>query len=499
MSTITSRGLPRCGAVLLLLWIFTLSPLMARESSADGHEVLSPAASEPENLGRDGASGEKTGEAEDDQSRNTGSRLQVEDETAPPEERSGNDVAGQPVEEQPEGTEKAEGEIEELAAEEDEVDTPDVETDTTVDGVEDRRGWSSQGALRPIVDYFDRENRDGTLFNQERLGARLRLEIIAQPHRLFRFGTRLAGVCFTGECDVDFVMESATPSNSGLEGGQFTFDELFVQWSRRNRFDIAVGRLQTRFVLRGGVYAKSLDRNDSNNVNVTWTDGLQATYRAQNGWRSNLVLQRNDADGTGSIRRGPLDFDDSAARNTYFIALENRRKWGPFAQRNFDVSYLPRSLLKDGDKEGRRVDYWGLVGRLAARYPDRREGLRLRAGLEVGYAPETATAEASRLGGSGDVDGLAWNVVASAMDFAPGHSIGLNYGRTGAGWYLSPQFRPNEELFEIRHQWRPSHFPLLEARVRWREELDQLVGTEQRRKVFDFYLRLTWEFNVKEY
>jgi hypothetical protein len=65
--------------------------------------------------------------------------------------------------------------------------------------------------------------------------------------------------------------------------------------------------------------------------------------------------------------------------------------------------------------------------------------------------------------------------------------------------FLSPQFRPNEDLFEIRYQWRPEQFPLLEARVRWREDLDQLVGTVQRRQAFDFYLRLTWEFTIKEY
>jgi hypothetical protein len=499
MSALSSRDFLQCGAVLMLLCLFSPASSSAGESSASGHSGLSQTECEPQDRELDGTSGEETGPAEDDLSSKTSPGFQVEDETASSQKKPGGGDARQPADEQPEGTEVAENEAEVRVTEEAEDDTPEVETESTVDGVEDRRGWSSEGDLRPIVDYFDRENRDGTSFNQERLGARLRLEVIAQPNRLFRLGARLAGVCFTSDCDVDFVMERATPASNGLEGGQFTFDELFVQWSRRARFDIAVGRLQTRFVLRGGVYAKSLDRNDSNNVNVTWTDGLQSTYRAKNGWNTHFVLQRNDADGTGSIRRGPLDFDDSSARSTYFVAFENRRRWGPIAQRNFDISYLPRSLLKDDDPDGRRVDYWGLVGRLVARHPNKREGLRLRAGLEMGYAPETATREASQLGGSGDVYGLAWDVVASAMDFAPGHSIGINYAQTGAGWYLSPQFRPNEELFEIRYQWRPSHFPLLEARVRWREEMEQRVGADQKRKVFDFYLRLTWEFDIKSH
>ena len=96
------------------------------------------------------------------------------------------------------------------------------------------------------------------------------------------------------------------------------------------------------------------------------------------------------------------------------------------------------------------------------------------------------------------VSGLAWNVVISAIDFAPAHSIGVNYGRTGAGWLLSPQYRPNEELIEIRHMWRPERFPLLESRIRRRQELDQLVDTIQRRTQYDFFVRLTWRFTIKE-
>jgi hypothetical protein len=119
-----------------------------------------------------------------------------------------------------------------------------------------------------------------------------------------------------------------------------------------------------------------------------------------------------------------------------------------------------------------------LVGRLAVRWPPEAEGLRLLAG---------------------DADGLAWNLVASATDFAPGHSIGVNYGRTGAGWLLSPQYRPNEELIEIRYMWRPERFPQFEPRIRRRQELDQLVDTARKRTQYDFFVRLTWRFTIKDY
>jgi len=387
------------------------------------------------------------------------------------------------------------GELQIEDTDENDDDTPDVETETTVDYTEAKAGLKSDGDLRPIYDYFDVESRDGSSLNDDVLGFRLRLRADWGITETVHVGARLAGRCFTDNCDPEFILESVTPARNGLKGGQFTFDELYLHWFRTERGSFAVGRLQTRFVLRGGVYAKSLDRNNSNNTNINWTDGMQATYRAANGWNSSFVLERNARDGTGSIRRGPLDFDDSKARNTFFTGFENIQNWGLIVQRGFDVSYLPNSLLKDGNLNGRREDYWGLVGRLAVRWPQRSEGIRLRVGTEIGFAPETPTAAAVNL--DKDADGLAWDVVASIIDFRPGHSIGVNYARTGAGWLLSPQFRSNEELFEIRYMWRPVGLPFLEARVRWREDLEQQIGTPQKREEFDMYIRLTWQFTMK--
>jgi hypothetical protein len=176
----------------------------------------------------------------------------------------------------------------------------------------------------------------------------------------------------------------------------------------------------------------------------------------------------------------------------FFVGFENIESRGLIVQRAFDVSYLPASLLKDGDINGRRVDYWGLVGRLAFRWPQRSEGIRLRTGAEIGYAPDTPTAQAVNL--AEHADGLAWDAVVSIMDFLPGHNIGVNYAQTGSGWYLSPQFRPNEELLELRYQWRPKHFPLLEIRIRRREDLEQETTANQKRHEIDGYIRLTWEF-----
>ena len=102
------------------------------------------------------------------------------------------------------------------------------------------------------------------------------------------------------------------------------------------------------------------------------------------------------------------------------------------------------------------------------------------------------------LEGAGDVEGLAWNLTASLMDFKTSHSIGLNYGRTDPGWLLSPQYRENEELFEIRYQWRKTQLLAIDVRGRWRKELDPLIGAANRREEFDLFVRFTRGFTVKK-
>ena len=380
-----------------------------------------------------------------------------------------------------------------LATNENDDDTPEIETETTVDYTQAKTGLKFDGDLRLFFNYFDREGRDGVGVSDDVLGFRQRIRVDWGITDEVHVGARLAGSCFTNDCNLDFVFETASPDSSGLKPGQFTFDELYLHWFRTERGSFALGRLQTRFVLRGGVYAKSLDRNNSNNTNINWTDGFQATYRAANGWNSSIVLERNTRDGSGSIRRTRLDFDDSDARTSYFTGFENIKNWGPIVQRGFDVSYLPSSLL--ADQSGSREDYWGFVGRIVARWPQRSEGMRFRVGTEIGFAPETPVAAAVNL--EDDADGLAWDIVASVIDFRKNHSIGLNYARTGAGWLLSPQFRPNEELIEVRYMWRPEGLPFLEARFRRREDLDRETGSRQKRKEFDMFIRLTWDFTLK--
>jgi hypothetical protein len=388
-----------------------------------------------------------------------------------------------------------ESEIEEAI----EADTDGSLDDSTnsIDSAGVLKGVGIRADLR--VGYFDFEidEDDSGGQNNDVAVARWRIRTEYAINRHLRVVGRVAGICSNEECSPNFVLEDSIPSTSGMDDGDITLDEAYLQWSRLDRFDLAIGRMQTKFVSRGGVFSKSLDRNDSHNVNVNWTDGIHAAFRGHNGWSPHLILQRNPSSGSTNVRREPLNFDDSGARVSYFFSVESLTRTKFFLQRTIDISYLPESLLKDGDLSGRREDYYGIVLRNTNRWPERDDGPRLRVATEIGYAPKTQTQAAAGLAGDGDVDGLAWEISVSLMDFKPNHSIGVNYGEVSAGWLLSPQYRQNESSAELRYQWRKNSMLAFDVRVRQREELEQLLLNDSRQKELDFFVRFTWGRTLK--
>jgi hypothetical protein len=353
------------------------------------------------------------------------------------------------------------------------------------------------GDIRGGYAWSDTDQRDGNAERDDEITARIRLEGKWNALETLRLTSRAAFICSTKSCDPNAALESAIADNS-IEAGKLTLDEFFLQWFRSDKFSLAAGRLQTKFVTRGGVFAKSLDRNNGANTSINWTDGIHGTINPGlgRGWVGNLIAEYNDKDGASSVRRGPLDFSSGDSRISHFIALENALPEDYIVQRGIDISYLPDSLLKDGDITGRREDYWGFVARGAARFPLHIGDRALRVAGEVGYAPETPTRQAVGTGVSGDANGLAWNASVSLMNIAPGQSLGVLYGRTEAGWLLSPQYANNEEQIEIRWSWRLRSNLIVDARVRQREDLDQILTAQRKSKERDFFLRATWRYSL---
>lgn len=377
-----------------------------------------------------------------------------------------------------------------------ELDELEIDVEGSIGDAQERRGIGVNGDLRIGYVFAGEDFQDVTLGETDVLRARWRLRSTLGFSNKLRAVIRLAGVCSTEGCDPDFIMQPNTSTVTSLDDGQVTIDSLFLHWFRSDRFDVAVGRMETKFVARGGVFAKSLDRNNSNNLRINWTDGIHSTFKARNGWDSHLILQYNSEEGTGSVDRYPLDFSSSKSRVAYFFGFENLQTKRKLIQRGFDITYMPASLLIDGLAGGPLDDYWGFVARAASRWPMRSEGWRIRLSSELGYAPNTPTKSASGLVGTGYVDGFAWNVTASLMDFVPNHSIGINFAMTEAGWLLSPQYKDNERLMEIRYMWRSTNRLTLDVRGRWRDELHERIIDDPGRDRFDFYARFTWSFEL---
>ena len=350
------------------------------------------------------------------------------------------------------------------------------------------------GDVRAGFFSADRDDRDGSQNTTDEFRLRLRVGVAAKLTDTLSAKVRLAGRYSTDDRNHNhFEFFSSIPSEDGLRRGDSTIDELFLTYRPNKQWQVRVGRMQTKFELEG-VAKKSLDRSNSGNTDITWTDGVHVKYKAENGWSVHGIVQYNPQAGSTEVRRSPLAFTEDGSRVSYFVALENKQKWGPVVQRGVDVSYLPDALRVDGNAAGRIDDYWAVVGRMAARWPMGNSGMKFMLAGELGYAPNRPTELAVSTGNSGRADGLGAQLTFNFIDIVPKHSLGIVLGRAGDGYLLSPDFRSNTNLVEARYQWKIAKKQKFEARLRRRDDINQRNGAAEDRVDIDYYLRYTYKF-----
>jgi hypothetical protein len=349
------------------------------------------------------------------------------------------------------------------------------------------------GDVRTGFYSLHRDDRNGIEDTTDELRLRLRPGVSAKFNEQWMAQIRFAGRYSTDDRnDPHFKIFKSIPADDGLRRGDSTLDEIYVEYRPDSAWQMRVGRFQSKAELEG-VAKKSLDRNDSPNTDITWTDGVQVKHKAVNGWSTTAIAQYNDEEGATQVRHAPLDFTDDGSRLSYFVSFENTQKAGPFVQRTVDITWLPDALHSDGVGAGEVDDYWGLVGRLAAQWPMAGSMKFMLAG-EAGYAPNTPKSIVVKTDTSGDADGLAAQITFNFIDIVPRHSAGLVIGRAGGGWLLSPDFSPNTNLLEVRYKWAVDKKQTVEARVRNREDIEQRIGSAFKREDVDYYLRYTYKF-----
>jgi len=349
------------------------------------------------------------------------------------------------------------------------------------------------GDLRGGYYGAHRDDRDGSEDTTHQLLGRVRVGALWAHTETLSLKARVAGRYSSRDNDYHTEFFTHIPDTDGLRRGQATADELFVSLKPSAKWEVDVGRLQTAFELEG-VAAGSLDRSDSPNVDISWTDGAHLRYKADGGWKGHVILQRNLAAGPTNVRLPPLQFRERDSRLSYFAALENKEPLGPLVQRTLDLNYMPSSLDADGSPSTAAEDYVAVVGRLAAQWPLNETGLKLLLGGELGYAPNTPHRSTVGTGSSGEAGGLAWQAQVSFLDVFPGHSVALQHGRADDGWLISPDFRNNEILSEVRYEWKISEKQTFTTRYRLREEKNQLIAAAEKRRDEDVFLRYTMKF-----
>ena len=349
------------------------------------------------------------------------------------------------------------------------------------------------GDLRAGYFASERTARDSTESDQDAFNVRLRLAFEQGIGEGWTMRTRAAGRFSTEQDGTDVYLRSYASTRTGTAFGDITLDEAYLGYQApEDGLRLRVGRFQTGFAVPG-VASKSLDRNDSPNTDVNWTDGVHLELPVTGGWRSHLIGQYRNPKGSGGVAYAPLDFSDSISRTTLFLGLENKHQWGPIMQRMLSLTWMPDSLADRGLADPSRKDYVTIDTRIAAEWPLGTGGSRLVTATEIGYSIETPQDAVTGTGGTGNAGGLAWQVQASVYDFVPKHHIGVAVGSADAGWLISPDYRPNNEAVEIRYQWQFLKKTSMEARVRERRELEHPTGTRAQVDR-DLYIRLTHKF-----
>jgi len=346
------------------------------------------------------------------------------------------------------------------------------------------------------VGYFssERDSRSNTKSDSKQARLRLRVGYVDSFNDKWSAKVRFAGRYSDDQKQFNHQFFKEIPAGDGLKLGEGTIDTLYIRYKTLQGYQVTVGRQQTNKEL-DGVAKKSLDRNTSPNTDVTWTDGVVLDVTSESKWHHQGIIQINYKDGATEVRRGPLDFTDDGSRVSYFYAIENKTKVGNIVQRGFDINYLPNALCVDGTASClNRKDYLGFVARGAAKWSIANSQQEFMLAASLGYAPNTQSEATAKIGTSGDVSGNAIQVTANLINFIQNHSVGLVIGKVDAGWLLSPDFRNNNNLIELRYKWVLDKKQKVEARIRQREEIEQRLASVQKQVDNDFYVRYTLKF-----
>ncbi|MEA5444527.1 hypothetical protein VCB98_01665 [Gammaproteobacteria bacterium AB-CW1] len=354
--------------------------------------------------------------------------------------------------------------------------------------------WEFGGDIRSGLYASERLDRQGERQRADDWRARIRLSADRDLAGDWRFRIRAAGRYSSDDNTGDAYFRAWAPTRSGIATGDTTIDTLQWQWQpEHGEWGVLIGRFQAQAGIPV-VPGKGLDRKDSSNVGVSWTDGIELSHPLPGRWQGRSRLFYNHQRGAGGVYRFPLDHQDSGSRLALSSAFESTAGPGPLILRRVTITWMPDSLAPDGPQSPRREDYRSLTGSLATSWPVAPSGTRLVVAGELGFTDARVPTGLLDAGDEGTLGGRAWQASANLFDLAPGHLLGLVYGEAEGSWLHSVDYRNNDALAEIRYQYRFTPALSFEGRYRWRRELKVPDDSPRRRVDQDIYLRLSARF-----
>ena len=351
----------------------------------------------------------------------------------------------------------------------------------------------TSGDLRVGYDAAWRDTRDGRQTDADAFTSRFRYRIRHAWSDRWRFQTRLATSWADRANDPEVYLRSHREFGTAVEPGTTTLDELFVQYTAPSSgTEIRIGRFQSNLDLPN-MATRSFDRSQASSVNIGWTDGISVRHPLGN-WYGEGVLQYNGPDGNGQATRGPLTFDDSGSRVSFFGVLGSDAELGPIFMRALSLTVYPDALATAGTASPEREDYVLAAFKLGAGWDVGDAGRRLVAVGEVAHAFDTPLRSTIGLPGEGRVDGWGWQAGLDLVNIFPRSTWGVNYGQSDGGMLISNDFRQNNELAEFRWQYYATASLRVEFRARWRRELTRRADAAFLLRDRDMRLRMTYRF-----
>lgn len=342
--------------------------------------------------------------------------------------------------------------------------------------------------------YFSQmgEQRDGSNLNVHEMRLRSRTGLRFNIHENVYLRARYAFRMNSRDIDLDPALHTSAPGNGGLKMGEGAFDEAYINVEASDYFSFRMGRFQTSYSVPG-VISNSIQRHDSPNTDVAWTDGILLSLKPAQQWSADFILQYHYHNPPTNVFRSPTQITTDDSPVTLFTSVTRSIENRAIEYVALDINYTPDALIENAS--GNRIDYFAtsLKSRLSW---DIKNGRELQWGGEFAYSfnrPEKDMVGFTNTNGD-KAGGFGFQSNVSIRNLFENQHLGFIAATLEPSLLTSSDYWNNILLLEVRHQYVFNSRLSAETRIRYRGDLKKLDTFNQKRWQIFPYARLTYRF-----